>query len=416
MKKFVFLFLFASALWMSSCKPDDNTMMMPTTNTFKVTVTNISTGKDYFASGTTGLIMPGESYSFSFHAGKGHYLQFGTMFVQSNDLFIAPPDEGLALYDGDTPLTGDITGMLLLWDAGTEVNEEPGVGPNQPPRQSGPNTGMDENGTVHLVNDGFTYPALSDVIAVSVAHDGGTMFMVTIENISNNASLATPFAPGTWVIHSAGQKPMFADGAAASPGLEALAEDGDITLMDGNLSSKSGLTVPFAPGAFSVGSDNAVFQTGMAADAALEALAEDGDPSGYDAPATTGIFNMPVGASMPGPLVPGGSYTFTFDAEEGDALSLALMFVESNDWFAGIDAMPLYASGKAISGDITSSLTLYDAGTEVDEYAGAGNNQPLRQSGPNTGPDENASVMPETNAGAHVPALSDVLEVTIEIN
>ncbi len=410
MKKLISLVVLALAIWGTSCKPEDN-QMMPQSNTFTVTVTNISQGKDYFASGTTGLIMPGESYSFSFHAGKGHYLQFGTMFVQSNDLFIAPSDEGLALYNGDTPLTGDITNQLMLWDAGTEVNEEPGVGPNQPPRQSGPNTGMDENGTVHPVNDGFTYPALSDVIAVSIAHDGGTMFTVTLENVSNGASLATPFAPGTWVIHSAGQKPMFANGSAASPGLEALAEDGDVTLMDNNLSSKSGLTVPFAPGAFSVGSANGVFQPGQAADAALEALAEDGDPSGFGK-----VFNMPVGATSPGPLVPGGSYTFSFDAEEGDVLSLALMFVESNDWFAGLNELPLFGNGKAVTGDVSSDLILYDAGTEVDEYAGAGNNQPLRQSGPNTGADENGVVMVETAAGAHVPALSDLLQVTIDAN
>ena len=52
------------------------------------------------------------------------------------------------------------------------MNEEPGVGPNQAPRQTGPNTGPDENGSVLLisdVSDGFTYPAVADVIKVTVA-------------------------------------------------------------------------------------------------------------------------------------------------------------------------------------------------------------------------------------------------------
>ncbi len=409
MNKVLFL-IFASIVWLASCKPEE-TMPMPVEKDFTVTIRNKTDAKDYFTSGTTGLIMPGESYSFSFHAGKGHYLQFGTMFVQSNDLFVAPSDEGLALYDGDTPLTGNITSMLKLWDAGTEVNEEPGVGPNQPPRQSGPNTGMDENGVVHEVNDGFTYPALSDVIQVSITHDGGTMFTVTLENVSNATSLPTPFAPGTWVVHFSGQKPMFADGSAASPGLEALAEDGDISLMDGNLSSKSGLMVVFAPGAFSVGNENSVFALGQAADSKLEALAEDGDVSGY-----SDVFNTPMGASMPGPLTPGSSYTFSFTGTKGDMLSFALMFVQSNDWFVGLDGMDLFNGDAAISGDVTAQAALYDAGTEVDEYAGAGNNQPLRQSGPNTGMDEQASVQLETAAGAHVPSVADMLEIVIQAN
>ena len=56
----------------------------------------------------------------------------------------------------------------MLWDAGTEVNEEPGVGLNQAPRQAGPNTGMTENGIVKMVNDGYTYPAVSEVIRVTI--------------------------------------------------------------------------------------------------------------------------------------------------------------------------------------------------------------------------------------------------------
>jgi hypothetical protein len=50
-------------------------------------------------------------------------------------------------------LAGDITDQFLLWDAGTEKDEEIGIGPNQGPRQKGPNTGEDEHGVVHRVND-----------------------------------------------------------------------------------------------------------------------------------------------------------------------------------------------------------------------------------------------------------------------
>ena len=58
--------------------------------------------------------------------------------------------------------------MILLWDAGTEVNERPGIGLYQAPRQSGPDSGMDEGGNVRQVNDGYTYPNVSDVLRVVV--------------------------------------------------------------------------------------------------------------------------------------------------------------------------------------------------------------------------------------------------------
>ena len=50
-------------------------------------------------------------------------------------------EDGLALYDMSHPLDGDVTGRVMLYDAGTEVNEAPGRGPNQAPRQGGPDTG-----------------------------------------------------------------------------------------------------------------------------------------------------------------------------------------------------------------------------------------------------------------------------------
>ena len=60
---------------------------------------------------------------------KGSYLSFANMFVKSNDLFYGFADTGLALYDanGDA-VTGDVTMHVQLWDAGTEVNQEPGNG------------------------------------------------------------------------------------------------------------------------------------------------------------------------------------------------------------------------------------------------------------------------------------------------
>ncbi len=114
-------------------------------------------------------LFPGGSYEFYVTAKYGDYLNFATMFVQSNDLFIGPNAMGIALFnDKKDPISGDITMYLKLWDSGTEVNEVPGVGPNQAPRQSGPDTGEEENGVVHLVNDGYSYPNLHDIVLVTV--------------------------------------------------------------------------------------------------------------------------------------------------------------------------------------------------------------------------------------------------------
>lgn len=118
---------------------------------------------------------PGESYSFTFDAIPGDYLSFATMLVQSNDLFYAPDERGVGLFDAaGEPISGDITDDIQLWDAGTEVNEAPGAGPDQAPRQTGPDTGADEEGgAVHEVDvmmsdDGFHYPEIADVIRVTI--------------------------------------------------------------------------------------------------------------------------------------------------------------------------------------------------------------------------------------------------------
>ncbi len=117
-----------------------------------------------------GPIFPGDAYEFEIRALPNDRLNFATMFIQSNDLFVGPDSKGIPLFGRrNEPLSGDITHYLELWDAGTEVNEEPGVGPNQPLRQSGPDTGLDENGVVQIVNDGYSYPAVADMLKVTIS-------------------------------------------------------------------------------------------------------------------------------------------------------------------------------------------------------------------------------------------------------
>jgi len=114
-------------------------------------------------------IGPGESFQFQIEARAGEHFTFAGMFAQSNDLFLAPAPEGIALFDqAGAPISGDVTAQVSLWDAGTEVNEEPGVGNNQAPRQAGPNTGESEVKDVQKVDDEFSYPDSDGFVRVTI--------------------------------------------------------------------------------------------------------------------------------------------------------------------------------------------------------------------------------------------------------
>jgi hypothetical protein len=116
-------------------------------------------------------ILPGGAFEFSFTATEGKRLNLIAMFGQSNDLFYAPASS-IALFDSKgNALSGDITGEFGLWDAGTEVNEAPGLGAEQAPRQKMKNSGMAENGVVHPVKDSFGYPATKDVLRITITAD-----------------------------------------------------------------------------------------------------------------------------------------------------------------------------------------------------------------------------------------------------
>jgi hypothetical protein len=94
-----------------------------------------------------GPIGPGGAYEFTVTAKPGMTLTVALMFGQSNDWFYAP-EKGIELFKNGKPASGDITSKFILYDAGTEKNEEPGVGRNQGPRQKAPDMGEDEHGTV----------------------------------------------------------------------------------------------------------------------------------------------------------------------------------------------------------------------------------------------------------------------------
>jgi hypothetical protein len=56
-----------------------------------------------------GPIGPGAAYECSVEAAPGSKLSIISMFGQSNDLFYAPNESGIALFNNGKPITGDIT-------------------------------------------------------------------------------------------------------------------------------------------------------------------------------------------------------------------------------------------------------------------------------------------------------------------
>jgi hypothetical protein len=212
---------------------------------------------------------------------------------------------------------------------------------------------------------------------------------VRIENVSAGTTLETtadgeaaeqpvPLSPGAFAVHSPGE-PLFTHGAPErSNGLEEIAEDG----MPGRLA---------------------------------ESLA------GHDTVTSAGAFTTPVGADGPGPLLPGDAYEFEADvarAGPDNYLSLVTMFVPSNDAFyalGGESGLKLVDGDEVVTGDVTDHVSLWDAGTEVNQEPGVGDQQVQRQRGAGVGDIEREVVAPmrEVN-GYDYPATEDVVRVTVE--
>ena len=225
----------------------------------------------------------------------------------------------------------------------------------------------------------ITAAVLLSAAGIASANGEATKFTVRIENTtkpdsftaSNGVKWSLAYSPGTAVVHT-GNAPIFSAGKKdRGKGLEAQSEDGDPSRLAKSLKGTKGIK-------------------------------------------SVTVFNTPVGASAPGPITPGTAYEVSVSAMPGDRLSLTLMMGQSNDWFyapaeAGIE---LFKDGKAISGDISSQMILWDAGTEVDQEPGIGPDQGPRQKGPNTGKAENGTVKKVSDGKAYADAPS-VMRVTI---
>jgi hypothetical protein len=115
-----------------------------------------------------GPITPGAVYEVKVSAMPGDRLSLTLLMGQSNDWFYAPDEAGIELFNNRKAISGDISTRMMMWNAGTEIDQEPGIGSDQGPRQNAANTGKAENGVVKKVQDGKRYSIASSVMRVTV--------------------------------------------------------------------------------------------------------------------------------------------------------------------------------------------------------------------------------------------------------
>jgi hypothetical protein len=425
-----FAFLFAALAGLAACA--DDSMMgddddavdpmpdpEPTPRDFTVRIENVAPWtvlKAGLASTKVvpapGPLGPGEAFDVTLTAGRNQRFNFAAMFGESNDWFFGPGPEGIPLYDdAGNPVTGDVTAQVALWNAGTEIDQEPFVGDSTGPKQTAPDFGApDPDPTVRdipstvTLTDGstFTRPAIADMIRVTVTPGANRQFTIRIANVSTDATLQTSagarsvhISPAVWALHQR-PAPLFETGTAdRGQGLELVAESGRGANLSTVLGILSGSATPVSPGVFAIHQgESPLYSLGRAdAGLGLERISENGDPTLLGAAmasvedAVTGIFNTPVGADAPGAARPGSAYEIPITAIPGDRVSFVQMFGWSNDWFFATDpdGIALFDGELPIEGDVSHMIAIYDVGTELDQELAIGADTGPQQMMPDQG-------------------------------
>ena len=396
-----------------------------------ITIENVLDSRPLVESGTfqgTGtppVILPGQSVTIKFSAAKGEALSFATMYGWSNDLFFAPANPGILVYDGaGIPIEGDVSSQIKLWDNGTRINQMPGSSVNHP------GTADSKNITEVKATDaqGNSYLAASALMQATLKYDGNSYFTLTLKNTSGGTANETPFSPGVWSVsyivggNLLSPSPLYSEGMPTANGLTSIAEMGDNMLLSTYIKTKTGIFTPLSPILVVVynGIDNPIFKVGESdRGEGLKRLAQQGNatdlaaflktkPGVKDvyvlaAPSTTVLLPIINGA-------PGSSVSQELSIGSGDRLAIATMYGFSNDWFFTSMDNGVDPSQK---GDISSSIRLYDNGTALDQFPGAGITQfnlagtPLAESKP-------IAAVPNPNPYTTLPAITDFIKVTIK--
>ncbi|AZA61764.1 spondin domain-containing protein [Chryseobacterium indoltheticum] len=385
---------------LSSCD-DDEMMVMESPMEKTITFENIVTLKDFVESGSfqgtnTPVIMPGESVSFKFIAGKAQSLMFATMYGASKDWFFASKQPGIKLFDANgNAITGDVSSVVLLWDNGTKDNTT-GAAQNNPIAQV-PNVNASQ-----LVKLNLSY----DIVK--------SEFTLTIANTSGGTANETPLSPGVWAVSNyngaqlLNSAPFFTPNALSNPEISDIAQMGSITKMVTKLNANTGIMTGLSPALVVVysGNQNPIYQAGqLDSGNGLKEVSQTGNVMKLQT--TLKAMSNVKGVYIAGnaPLAPGSKMMTSFSFTPGDKIAYVTMFGFSNDWF--------YANEQSIdagtTGDLTSKTTLFDSGTGVNQYPGAGNRQSLFGGTPQA----ESIVISKVGTQYPVPAVQNVLKVTV---
>ncbi len=391
-----------AGLVFTSCSKDDD--MKPSTGSMRtLTVENIVTPKLFVESGSfknmgeSPIIQPGQSVSFKFKAGKGQALMFTTMYGKSKDWFFASQQPGIKLFNAQgKAMTGDVSSQVKLWDNGTK-NDKTGASESNPIMEV---KGVDA----------------SKLLNVMLSYEEPTSeFTLTIKNTSAGTGNETPFSPGIWAVSTfdgnklLAEKPFFTPGEKSNPEMTDIAQMGKIDKLKMKVEANTGIITGISPVLVVVyqGEKNPIYELGKNDPGmGLKDLAQKGNASKLQESLKKmkGVKGIYIAGTAP--VGPGQKVMTQYKAGDGDKLAFVTMFGFSNDWF--------YANEQALSaklsGDITNKTALFDSGTGVDQYPGAGNRQALFGGTPQA---ENKPIS-KVGTTFPIPPVNKVLKITIQ--
>ncbi len=424
------IILAVAIIFLTACSDDDNDEQQSVMNI--LSVTNVLDSKVLVESGTfqnTGdhpVFLPGESFSFQFSAAKGQALSFATMYGWSNDLFFAPENPGIQLYDFEgNPVEGDVSSQIKSWDNGTRINQAPGEDLMHP--GDAETTPMSVSEVKGMDDQGNTYVSASELMKVDIQYEGNSIFTLTIENTSGGTDNPTPFSPGVWAISYVvggdllDSTPLYSSDELSENGLTNIAEAGDNSVLGDYLLENTGVFTPLSPILVVIynGIDNPIFMKGEPdAGNGLAKLAQTGDASDLASylETVTGVKQVYVlSAESSTVLLPmigsqnGSMVSQQIDVKPDNKIAIATMYGFSNDWFFATKD-EVYATQMR---DISSHIGLFDSGTAMDQFPGAGINQAALGGMPQT---ENMPVVEIANPNAFntLPAINEIIQVAIQ--
>ena len=389
-----------TALSLTSCDNSDN-MMENVSKQRTITFENVVTPKDFVQSGrfvgsASPVIMPGESISIKFSAGKAQSLMFATMYGASKDWFFASKQPGIKLFDNNgNAITGDVSSEVLLWDNGTrnDISGNP---------ESNPVAQVPGVVASHLMKLNLSYD------------DVKSEFTLTISNTSGGTANQTPFSPGVWAVSNyngsqlINSAPFFTPNALSNPEITDIAQMGNTNKMVTKLNANTGIMTGLSQTLVVVysGDKNPIYELGqLDSGKGLKEISQFGNVTKLQnslkaLPNVKGVY---IAGSAP--VAPGQKISTNFEVNLGDKIAYVTMFGFSNDWF--------YANEQAVDGntlgDISSKTALFDSGTGINQYPGAGNHQALFGGMPQA---ENI-VISKVGNEYPVPPVQNVIKVTI---